>query len=64
MTWVPIVIGGEARRRVGAGAAGDGIRGAVRLPMMRAVAEGAREMVVPAIIMGAPPGARVWVPTT
>jgi hypothetical protein len=58
MVWVPIVIGR------GVAAAGDGVSGAVILPMMRAVAEGAREMVVPATTMGAPPGTRVWVPRT
>jgi hypothetical protein len=36
-------------------------RGIVLVPMMMAVAEGAREMGVPETVMGGPPGVRVWV---
>jgi hypothetical protein len=64
MTCVLMVIGGGAGRGAGVRAAGIGVRGAVMLPTIRAVAKAAREMVVPAIIMGVPPGARVWMPGT
>lgn len=44
-------------------AVGIGIRGEARPSTISAVAESAREMVEPATVMGAPPGARVWPPT-
>ena len=50
-TWEPIVNGG--------GSVADKPRGMVFEPIMRAVAEGTREMGVPERVM-IPPGVRVW----